>query len=207
MLHWVKVSVKPLIIDHIDQMTTYIQLDLYITLTKGIIEDRLFLKDVDSVDHLSYAEWLTKHGIDTEITLPSPICLIAINSCFQFVNGDSTKRSDMSAAAFILFNIRALLGRGGLIWRWIAGTGEVIMSPFYATLKKRGVHFKFFHKVEQLNFTGDEITSINIAKQANVKGKKEYDPVKPFWVDKYAKPFWIWGHEPDYDQLENADEV
>lgn len=206
-LHWVKKAMKPTVINHIDSMTTYIQLDFYTTLTKGIIVDRLFYKDVDSIDNMTYADWLIKHGIDQELTLPSPICLIAINSCFQFENGDSSKRSTMSAAAFVVFNIRAILGRGGLIWRWIAGTGEVIISPFYAALKKRGVNFKFFHKVEQLHFTGDEITSIDINKQARVKGHKEYDPIKPFWVDKYSKPFWIWGTEPDYEQLENAEEV
>lgn len=72
-------------------------------------------------------------------------------------------------------------------------------------LKKRGVKFKFFHKVTALHKTGDDITSIDIEVQANPKG--EYDPLRKLFTSKYKDPFYVWGSQPDLNQLKEGSEV
>ena len=44
---------------------------------------------------------------------------------------------------------------GALIWAFAAGTGETIVAPAYEVLKRRGVKFEFFHKVDQLRLSHD----------------------------------------------------
>lgn len=92
----------------------------------GFISDQLYVKDIDTIDHEDFREWLTRHGIDVKYTLPSPITRIAINSCFEFNHGDASIPSTYSAASFLLFTLRAVIGKGPMIYKWIAGTGKSI---------------------------------------------------------------------------------
>ncbi len=56
--------------------------------------------------------------------------------------------------------------------------GDTVFAPIYEVLKKRGVKFKFFHKVESLHLSsnGNSIDKIKISKQVNVLGD-EYQPL------------------------------
>ena len=40
--------------------------------------------------------------------------------------------------------------RGAFFWRMQAAMGDVVFAPFYEVLKRRGVTFKFFHRLENL---------------------------------------------------------
>lgn len=99
------------------------------------------------------------------------------------------------------------MGKGPLIWKWIAGTGETIITPVYMALKKRGVKFRFFHKVTALHKKGDEIVSIDMEVQATpING--EYDPLRKLFTSKYPNdPFYVWGSKPDLNQLKEKDKV
>lgn len=99
-MRWLKKIFGNLILENVDHLSVYIQLDFYCAVLRGFIKDKLYIEDVDTIDHLDYEEWLIKHGIDKEYTLPSPIVRIAINSCFQFDSGNSTVPSHFSAARF-----------------------------------------------------------------------------------------------------------
>ncbi|MBK8255398.1 MAG: hypothetical protein IPK82_22405 [Polyangiaceae bacterium] len=70
--------------------------------------------------------------------------------------------------------------------------GEVVFSPLYEVLKKRGVHFRFFEMVTHLSLSdsGTQITGIRLEKALRVEG--EYQPLEiingvPCWR-KHADP-------------------
>lgn len=73
-------------------------------------------------------------------------------------------------------------------------------------LKKRGIKFKFFHKVTALHKSGTEISSIEMEVQAHPT-KGEYEPLRKLYTSKYQDPFYVWGSAPDLSQLKEKDKV
>ena len=41
-----------------------------------------------------------------------------------------------------------------------AGLGDAMFAPIYEVLRKRGVHFKFFHKVEELKLSDTNLNFV-----------------------------------------------
>ena len=41
------------------------------------------------------------------------------------------------------------------MYNMCAGMGDTIFAPLYLVLKKRGVKFKFFHRIENLKLSDD----------------------------------------------------
>ncbi len=92
--------------------------------------------------------------------------------------------------------------RGAVYWRMQAGMGDTIFAPLYEVLKKRGVLFRFFHKVTALHVSddGQSIAAIDMARQATLK-TGEYEPL----VQVRRLP--CWPSEPLYDQLVEGEEL
>ena len=40
--------------------------------------------------------------------------------------------------------------KGALFWRMKAGMGEVVFAPMYLALRNRGVKFRFFHRLDDI---------------------------------------------------------
>ena len=81
-------------------------------------------------------------------------------------------------------------------WNQQAGLGDSIFAPIYEVLKRRGVHFKFFHKVEKLVLDNNAklVKEIKMIKQVRVL-TEEYSPV----IDVKGLPSWP--NEPKYDEI------
>lgn len=89
-------------------------------------------------------------------------------------------------SSFLLFSLRPFLAKGAFMYRFLAGTGETVITPVYLALLKRGVHFKFFHKVEQLHFNEERnaLVSVDFQIQATLNpGIASYQPL----IDYYLK--------------------
>ena len=82
--------------------------------------------------------------------------------------------------------------------------GDTVFTPLYQVLKRRGVKFEFFHKVESLHLTEDKknIGRIRVNKQVRLKDEtKEYQPLKTI------KDLECWPAEPLYEQIADPDSV
>jgi hypothetical protein len=81
-----------------------------------------------------------------------------------------------------------------------AGMGDTIFAPLYLVLKRRGVKFEFFHRVDELVLSPDKkhIAAIEMGRQARPKGD-EYDPL----YDVKGLP--CWPSEPLYDRIEDGE--
>jgi uncharacterized protein with NAD-binding domain and iron-sulfur cluster len=90
---------------------------------------------------------------------------------------------------------------GAIMWKMQAGMGDVVFTPFYEVLKRRGVKFEFFHKVDELrpDTTGQAVGEIRMTRQvALAAGRDAYDPL----VDVKGLP--CWPSEPLYAQIDAA---
>jgi uncharacterized protein with NAD-binding domain and iron-sulfur cluster len=97
--------------------------------------------------------------------------------------------------------------RGALFWKMRAGMGDVVFAPFYEVLKKRGVRFNFFHRLENVMLADPRtlppgerpyVTGLEFDVQARILDGKEYQPL----IDVKGLP--CWPSLPDYDQLEDG---
>jgi len=99
--------------------------------------------------------------------------------------------------------------RGSIVWKMRAGMGDIVFAPFYEVLKRRGVSFRFFHRLETVRLAepGDlapgeapYVKGLQFAIQAQVRND-EYCPL----VDVDGLP--CWPSAPDYSQLVDGERL
>ncbi|MBL0171161.1 MAG: hypothetical protein IPP90_10595 [Gemmatimonadaceae bacterium] len=68
--------------------------------------------------------------------------------------------------------------QGAFMWEMQSGMGDTIFAPYYDVLVQRGVQFKFFHQVRELELSPDasRIQTIHIERQAEPRDGR-YDPL------------------------------
>ncbi|MGZ3699664.1 MAG: hypothetical protein ACXWP5_16060, partial [Bdellovibrionota bacterium] len=179
--------------------------------------DRLAEKGINSNNHLEYRQWLGKHAFDDGgLMVNSSFVQTIYDGSFAYVDGDNTMppghafppKANMEAGTTLRAGLRMMFGfKGSPLWKMQAGMGDVVFGPFYQVLRRRGVKFKFFHRVREIvpNADNTAIESIRIGIQATLKHDQElaggYDPL--FNV----KGLPCWPATPLYDQLVEGDEL
>jgi uncharacterized protein with NAD-binding domain and iron-sulfur cluster len=159
-----------------------------------IVQGRRSLADLDAQDH---AAWLVAHGASPG-ALQSDVVRSTIGILYQHVAGNHTQPA-LGAGGFLHWLLRTFSYVQSPFWFFRHGTGDTLVTPLYQVLCKRGVHFEFFHKVENLGLSDDggRIDTIRMRVQATVKGGAGYDPL-------------VCGHwpaAPGYLQLDNGAEI
>jgi uncharacterized protein with NAD-binding domain and iron-sulfur cluster len=85
-----------------------------------------------------------------------------------------------------------------------AGMGDIVFAPMYEVLKKRGVAFRFFHRLEKVRLAdpadlaeGERpyVTALEFDVQADIRNGREYSPL----IEIEGLP--CWPSKPDYSQL------
>ena len=192
-------KLAPAIADHADALRhALFTLDFYATLIVGALSDNVEVNGYDGLDDENWTDWLIRHGIHAE-TLKSPVVMITVNICYQSPNGDTSRAARMAAGAFLDWTLRVSAYRQAFLWSFAAGTGETVVAPLYEVLKRRGVKFEFFHKVDALHIDPKDrrsIESVEFTLQATLK-----DPARGYEPLIEVKGLPSWPHRPLYEQL------
>ena len=158
----------------------------------GILDDNLLETGLGSINHLDLRQWLKKHGASQS----------TIDSAFiqEQYNEAGYRRTDlMEAGTSLQIILPAYLCYGGPAFLYHqAGMGDAIFAPIYELLRKRGVHFKFFHKVEELKLSDTNssfVEQIRMTKQVDLLNE-EYNPL----INVKGLPSWP--NEPKYEEIE-----
>jgi uncharacterized protein with NAD-binding domain and iron-sulfur cluster len=182
----------------------FILVDTGLTGLIGMISDGVLFhpQKLDSLDKEDLREWFLRHGA-ADITAYSPLMQGLYDLVFAYENGEVSKPNFAAGTAIrCIFRI-VFTYKGAIFWKMQAGMGDTIFTPLHKVLTKRGVKFKFFHKVTNLGLSADKtaIDTISIQQQATVKDGKDYDPyVNILDLD-------CWPAEPNYDQLVEGEEL
>ncbi|MDE2355198.1 MAG: NAD(P)-binding protein [Alphaproteobacteria bacterium] len=174
-----------------------IVVDFILTLIKGALDDDVPTRGYDHLDAETYSDWLARHGARPE-TIASPMALNYINMTYQYPDGDTSRPPCMAAGVYVHWALHAFAYIGDFIWRFAAGSGETLIAPLYEVLRRRGVRFEFFHKVEGLRLTPDgrSVAAVELAVQATLKpGHAVYEPLIA------VKGLPSWPEAPLADQL------
>lgn len=157
----------------------------------------------DELDEEDYALWLWRFGASEE-ALALSVALSPLRILYQFPDGDHANKPTMGAGAYLHWMLRTMAYLKAPFWMFAAGTGDTVIAPLYEVLKRRGVLFKFFHKVEALRLNGDgsAIAAVDIGVQATLKPK--YPVYEPLVT---AQGLQCWPATPRYEQLVEGNEL
>ena len=176
-----------------------ILLDVGQAVVRGVIADGVIWHGTKVIDDREFMDWLKSHGCHYT---DSAVIRSGYDACFAYLGGNPA-RPQMSAAVGLHGVLRLWFTyRGSLYWPMTAGMAEVIFAPMYQVLQRRGVKFRFFHRVSHLGLSADDtnIETIDVDVQAVPKnGPDAYQPlIRVNGLD-------CWPDGPLYDQLQNGD--
>jgi uncharacterized protein with NAD-binding domain and iron-sulfur cluster len=178
-------------------------LDIAAAFAKGLVADFIFgEREIDDVDESDFRQWLLHHGASPDSVDRSAAIFALYDTMFQYPDGER-HRASYGAGTAVQVVLR-MLGtyQGALAWELQAGTGEVLLAPLFAVLKRRGVQFRFFHKLTKIDVDADHgsIVRLHFDRQVNLRIEQDkYDPLK------LRGGLLAWGNEPDWSLIENGD--
>lgn len=183
--------------------------DFFSTVARGVVEDGVLLFGLDVLDAWDLRAWLERHGASAA-TVNAPFIKAWYDLAFAYENGDPARPNFAAGAALRAILKTSLTYKGAVFWKMQAGMGDVVFAPIYEVLRRRGVRFEFFHRVdaveaEPMNTPGKNgahcrITRLRMTRQATVRGEI-YEPL----VNIDGLP--CWPSEPLYDQLNEGPEI
>ena len=177
--------------------------EIVVASIRGIVRDDVLTKGFSAIDDREFLDWLRSHGASDD-AVKSPVLIGGYDLAFAFRGGDPTRPS--LAAGVGLENAARLFFtyKGAMFWKMQAGMGDVVFAPLYQVLRRRGVQFRFFHRVTGLRLAADRrsIAAIDMARQVElVNPDVEYEPLE----DVEGLP--CWPAEPRWAQVRDADRV
>lgn len=196
---WLEEEFEDLLNENDELRRLFIGADLAITSIKGMIADDVYSNGFGYLNQWDFREWLTIHGANQKYTVDSAPIRGFYDLVFGYEGGDFSK-PNLEAGVSLLAMMRiALCYHGGVMWKMQAGMGDVIFAPIYELLKKRGVKFEYFHKVDELvpDQSNQKIEKILVTKQVELVNA-EYDP----FVDVGGLP--CWPSTPNYAQIDST---
>ena len=185
-------------------------IELVLTSMLGIVRFGLISdpRGFDAINAYDFREWLRVNGCSPR-TLDSPLIRVWYDMAFAYEDGDH-QRPSQGAGIALRGGVRLLFGyRGAPVWKMNAGMGDVVFAPLYELLKRRGVAFQFFHRLENVklgnlsNLRPAEhpfVEALEFDLQATVNAE-EYKPL----IDVDGLP--CWPSQPDYSQLVDGEKI
>jgi len=179
--------------------------ELVLAILRGSVRFGLVLdpRGFDAIADYDWRDWLRLNGA-SQRALDSPFLHSLYDLAFAYEDGDRT-RPRAAASEALRCAVLAFLGyRGSFFWKMRAGMGDVVFAPFYEVLKRRGVRFRFFHRLENVHVAEEPdgsryVETLDFDVQARTAKGGEYSPL----IDVRGIPSWP--SEPDWMQLEDGE--
>jgi uncharacterized protein with NAD-binding domain and iron-sulfur cluster len=194
-------------------------IDLVLAILVGIVRFRLVTdrRGFDAINEYECREWLLLNGASRR-SVDSAFVRGLFDLAMAYHDGDPG-RPGLAAGQAIRGSLRMFFSyRGALFWKMRAGMGDIVFAPYYEVLKRRGVKFKFFHRLENVRIAepvrpaaGERpyVSALEFDVQAIIRnadnpdrdGESEYEPL----VDVRGLP--CWPSAPDYSQLVDGERL
>ena len=180
-------------------------IDLVLAILVGSVRFRLLTapRGLEAIDGYECRDWLRMNGA-SERSLDSPFVRGLYDLALAYEDGDP-QRPGLAAGQALRGSLRMFFTyRGAMFWKMRAGMGDVVFAPFYEVLRRRGVQFRFFHRLENVKLVneaapapGDKpyVEALEFDVQAHTVHGGEYLPL----MDVKGLP--CWPAQPDYAQL------
>src|SRR5262249_38567452 len=124
---------------------------------------------------------------------------------FAYEDGDP-QRPRLAAGQALRSMLRAFFTyRGAFFWKMHGGMGDVVFAPLYEVLRRRGVRFEFFHRLENVSLAATDgepyVDALEFDVQARTASADPYEPL----IDVHGLP--CWPNQPLWSQLRDGDRL
>ncbi|MGP4056887.1 FAD-dependent oxidoreductase [Mycobacterium sp. 4D054] len=147
----------------------------------GIIADGLVTdpKGFRTINDEDFCTWITRHGAHPGV-VDFPLVRGLYDIVFGYEDGDVGRPALAAGVAVLLTGIALFRYKGAFFWKMTAGMGDIVIAPMYQVLRRRGVRFEFFHRVDSLHLDGSRqaVEAVTVGRQARLAGGvTEYEPL------------------------------
>lgn len=156
-------------------------LSLVTATARGIVSDNLITdpRGFRAINDEDFCAWILRHDAHPDV-VDFPFVRGLYDMVFGYEDGDFDKPALAAGVALLLTGIALFQYKGAFFWKMTAGMGDVVIAPLYQALRRRGVEFEFFHRVDALHL--DErrqaIAAITMGRQARLaQGVDAYEPL------------------------------
>jgi uncharacterized protein with NAD-binding domain and iron-sulfur cluster len=164
-----------------DHRRFWLLLSLLTATARGLIVDNLITdpQGFRTINDEDYGAWITRHGAHPDV-LDFALVRGLYDMVFGYEDGDYERPAFAAGSAVLLTGIALFGYKGAFFWKMTAGMGDVVIAPLYQVLRRRGVEFEFFHRVDALHLDDrhQRIDAITVGRQARLAdGVAHYEPL------------------------------
>jgi uncharacterized protein with NAD-binding domain and iron-sulfur cluster len=182
-------------------------MDLTLATMRGILRHSLAThpRGFEAIDDYDCREWLLLNGASRQ-SVDSGYLRALYDLGFAYEDGDP-QRPRLAAGQALRSMLRAFFTyRGAFFWKMQSGMGDVVFAPLYEVLRRRGVRFEFFHRLENVRLSSESephVDALEFDVQARTPSHGPYEPL----VDVDGLPCWpnqpLWAQLHDGSRLEH----
>jgi uncharacterized protein with NAD-binding domain and iron-sulfur cluster len=166
-----------------DHRRLWLFLSLEIATARGIVSDNLVTdpRGFRAINDEDFCAWIIRHGAHPDV-VDFPLVRGLYDMVFGYEDGDFERPALGAGVALLLTGIALFQYKGAFFWKMTAGMGDVVIAPLYQALRRRGVEFEFFHRVDALHLDDrrQAVEAITMGRQVRLAdGVREYEPLTP----------------------------
>jgi uncharacterized protein with NAD-binding domain and iron-sulfur cluster len=177
-------------------------MDLTLATMRGILRHNLMThpRGFEVIDDYDCREWLLLNGASRQ-SVDSGYLRALYDLGFAYEDGDP-HRPRLAAGQALRSMLRAFFTyRGAFFWKMQSGMGDVVFAPLYEVLRRRGVRFEFFHRLENVRLSAGNdpyVDALEFDVQARTASGGQYEPL----IDVDGLP--CWPNQPLWAQLQDG---
>ncbi|MGH3560286.1 MAG: FAD-dependent oxidoreductase, partial [Mycobacterium sp.] len=126
-----------------------------------------------------FTVWILRHGAHPDV-LDFALVRGLYDLVFAYEDADPKRPSFGAGLAVFLTGLLLFGYKGAIFWKMTAGMGDIVIAPLYQALRRRGVEFEFFHRLDALHLDDRRlaIDAITFARQVRLTGDvTHYEPL------------------------------
>jgi uncharacterized protein with NAD-binding domain and iron-sulfur cluster len=167
--------------DDADARRTWHLVSVMVACVRGVLADQLLARPEGfrAINDEDFLDWIVRHGAAEEVGE-----FAFIRGLYDLVFADAgagRSRSGVSAGVAVFMTSKMFFEyKGAIFWKMAAGMGDVVFAPMYQALRRRGVEFEFFHRLDDLEMSTDglNIERIVMGRQVALRpGVERYEPL------------------------------
>ncbi|MDT5326118.1 MAG: hypothetical protein QOF25_3270 [Mycobacterium sp.] len=148
---------------------------------RGIVADNLVTdpRGFRAINDEDFGQWILRHGGHPDV-LDFPLVRGVYDLVFGYEEADSDRPAVAAGLMVFLIGMVLFEYKGAIFWKMTAGMGDIVIAPLYQALRRRGVEFEFFHRVDALHLDAPQQTVDGITMGRQVKlaeGVHRYEPL------------------------------
>jgi uncharacterized protein with NAD-binding domain and iron-sulfur cluster len=164
-----------------DHKRAWLLISLVTSVVRGILADKLVTdpRGFRSINDEDFGAWILRHGGHPDI-LDFPLVRGVYDLVFGYEDADPERPAVAAGLMIFLIGLVLFEYKGSIFWKMTAGMGDAIVAPIYQALRRRGVEFEFFHRLDALHL--DErrhaVDAITFGRQLRLRdGADHYEPL------------------------------